>query len=441
MRDTFERVTCITMSKTPARWDRVMRDLPDDWPFKEIERVEAIDGKKVRPPDWWKQGAPAWGCYRSHLRIIEECLNAGIKSVLLLEDDFICCDDFKQQVEKFLEACPCDWEMMYLGGQHLMQTKHPPIRVNERVVRPYNVNRTHAFALRGNGLHRVYAHLTWTTDWRQGHHIDHHLGRLVQRRQMPCYAPTRFLIGQNDERSTINFKQPVVRFWAGEPEPETAFVAVVGLHRSGSSALANVLRKLGVHMGTKFVGCESDGGGEAQLLARRCESHWPFPQLQAKKTPRSFETAIRPWVTQKLEEARRYGTIAGGKYPHLCVYAPQLESILGRQLQVIHIDRPLEESVASLVRRSGRKISHDVLRKHQEVFYAHKQAFLATTKAPVLHVQYDDMLKDPRATVERILEFLPQLNPEASGIEDAVAYVDPSKRHIVSGNDIRGEAV
>lgn len=442
MKDTFERVTCITMPHTPKRWKRCMADMPEDWPFREVEKVDATFGKKTGVPDWWNSGKPAWGCYRSHLRIIEECLTRGIKSVLLLEDDFICCDNFAERIEIFLKRLPDDWEMLYLGGQHLHIARHPPEKINEQVYRPFNVNRTHAFALRGNGLRKIYSHLNWVKDWKRGHHIDHHLGRLVQRRKMPIYCPEQWLIGQNDERSTINGRSPIIRFWADSvstSEDEALFVIVLGIHRSGSSCLAGVCHRLGVYMGDKFIGCEPDGGYEACELARKLEAAWPFPGTEMRHSQSMFERKVRPWILQKLNQVRRSESFVGGKYPHLCVYAPAIENICGNRLRVVHIDRPLEESIASLIHRSNGHHTDDILRHHQEVFYAHKIQFLNTTKVPVHTIQYSEMLANPAKTVRALAQFLTPLQPSDSRIQDATAYINPELRHI--GRQVVDKAV
>ncbi len=61
----------------------------------------------------------------------------------------------------------------------------------------------------------LYRHLNWN-DWHLKHHIDHHLGRLTQRRyealvqgknvekeSIPVYTPDRWLVGQLPTKSNI----------------------------------------------------------------------------------------------------------------------------------------------------------------------------------------------------------------------------------------------
>jgi hypothetical protein len=116
--------------------------------------------------------------------------------------------DFVEHLNAYVRELPEDWGLAYLGGQHLYAAKHPPKKISDRVYRPYNVNRTHAFMVRGRAtMKALYRHLNWN-DWHLKHHIDHHLGRLTQRRyealvqgknvekeSIPVYTPDRWLVG------------------------------------------------------------------------------------------------------------------------------------------------------------------------------------------------------------------------------------------------------
>ena len=160
MEHRFARVFVVNLHSRPDRWESFRERLPEDWPFGEVTRFVAIDGRLVPPPGWWKGGAGAWGCYRSHLKIIEDCLAQDIDSVLIMEDDALFVDGFTEKCRQFFDHLPSDWGFVYLGGQHLEQNIRLPRRVSEWAYRPYNVNRTHCFALRGRGMmEAVYKHL------------------------------------------------------------------------------------------------------------------------------------------------------------------------------------------------------------------------------------------------------------------------------------------
>jgi hypothetical protein len=83
----FERVYVLNLESRPDRWQAFRSRLLPDWPFAEPKRVQAVDGRLVPPPAWWRSGPGSWGCYRSHLSLLEDCLNENVGSVLLMEDD------------------------------------------------------------------------------------------------------------------------------------------------------------------------------------------------------------------------------------------------------------------------------------------------------------------------------------------------------------------
>jgi len=217
----FSKCYVVNLDRRPDRWERIKRDVMPYWPFAPIERFSAIDGKKARPPAWWKAGLGAWGVYRSHLDLLEKCLNDGTHSVFILEDDAVLIQGFADKAAAFIEAVPNDWGMIYLGGQHLDMANHPPEKVNDQVFRAWNVNRLHAFGVTRPHMGAIYQWLN-RKDW-QFHrgendqpaqdHIDHHVGRLHMSRRVPVYTPRTWLIGQSEGQSNICGKTLETRFW------------------------------------------------------------------------------------------------------------------------------------------------------------------------------------------------------------------------------------
>ncbi|HEY1601636.1 MAG TPA: glycosyltransferase family 25 protein [Pirellulales bacterium] len=665
----FELVYCLTLASRPDRWQAFRSRLPRDWPFAEPIRVRAVDGRLAPPPAWWRSGPGAWGCYRSHLSILEDCLNKRIESVLLLEDDAIFVPDFREKVEEFFSHLPDDWSFVYLGGEHLKQNVRLPRRINDWVYRPFNVNRTHCFGLRGRPtMELAYRHLNAFTSWTAEHHIDHQLGELHAAMERGLYVPRYWLVNQAGGHSDVNGKEwpslefsgaealtrpPVdlamvavvgpycsgtscvagmlhhagismgsafapntagdpfgcheaeglgllcramyrepwlaedscredrtalLRKWAGErcnqlrghsrfaggnhpincllgpelleawnrpfflvvdravedsiesvmradwnwpreavhsilphmvekrdaflrefspphmrisyeslvarpdleldricralhyspsdhqrrkatdfaskwvmaqrPQPTpipihserlttqssnssatAPFIACLGLHRSGSSCVAGILHRLGLHMGNRFVGCEADGGYEAEGLASICERYMPFPEIHKCMDELATTTLLAEWIRAKSSEAASRTTIAGGKYPHLLAMGEMLLRVCGPSLYIVHCERPLSESVASLIRRDGRSHTNAQLEAVQRYLWDEKLRLLSRPELKIHSVNYHALLTDPVEEIRKLAHFLP-LTISETQITIAAQYVRPTLRHI-----------
>jgi hypothetical protein len=194
--------------------------------------------------------------------------------------------------------------------------------------------------------------------------------------------------------------------------------------------MAGVVAKLGVHMGNKFVGCEEDGGHEAMDLANMCEKTMPFPRTKLRTSELAFKNKFKRWLKARDVEATHALTLPGGKYPHLCTMAPWVRDVCEGKILVVHINRPLEESIQSLIRRSGKKHDHGHLRTLQTKLWNDKHAFLQTNGVKHVTVEYDDLLRQPLKEVERVAAFLRPLEPTMNQIREAVKYVKPEKRHV-----------
>jgi hypothetical protein len=438
----FDRVVCISLARRPDRRQAFLGRVPPDWPWRPIEVIDAVDGQLCKHPGWWKQGGGAWGCYKSHLNVIEQALNAKAESILIFEDDATFVPDFSKRAEEYIARLPDDWGQAYLGGQHLRRAE----LVCEGVLRAANINRTHAYAIRGRPtMLAIYRWLNATKEWRNRNHIDHHYGRLHATRAIPAYAPTVWLCGQAaDSKSDVCWKPVQERWWwmknppaesketlpAYVNEKQTEFVAVVGLHRSGSSCIAMMLHKLGVNMGDKLGGYEkaNGGGGEAVGLARLCERAARFPKVGISD-PDGCKRKLAGWIADRR---RRNNGVIGGKYPHLCAMGAMLKAICGKSLRVIHCDRPLADSIDSLKRRSRR--SHGWLRatdeqceQVQQWLWDEKVPFVSSLPLDVvLDVDYGVLMSQPECVVDEMIAFL-GLSPSAQQRSDAISHVKLTK--------------
>lgn len=191
----------INLETRPARWEAFKSDCP----LLDYERFPAIDGNLIAIPGWWEASPGAWGCLCSHFAVIVKCITEEIKSVLIFEDDCIFKDGFEDRLSDFLYDLPTDWELAFLGGQHKGTGK--PEKISEGVYRPHNVIRTHAYALRGQGLAIIQELLLGrgrlAGQHRDGQHLDSQLGRLVESRGIKAYCPDRWFCGQRGSESDV----------------------------------------------------------------------------------------------------------------------------------------------------------------------------------------------------------------------------------------------
>ena len=448
----FDWIPVVNLQRRPERWAAFMDRYRgvQDWPFRAPDRFDAVDGALFGAPAWFKAGAPAWGCAQSHLHILETAIQKRYNRILVLEDDAVFCPDFANAAKQYLAALPADWHQAYFGGQHLHQKVQVPKLVNPHVMQAFNINRTHGYALNSPFFKPLYHWLVDYVAWAKmpAYHIDHHMGRLHETRRYNIYTPPEFIVGQSEGHSDITCKDHPMRFWsldkpAARLQPHAQsekppFVAVIGVHRSGSSMLAWILKHLGVHMGNKVSGnCEAVG------LAQLCERLYPFGRTTPACRLDVTANELNKFVLERTNEAARMKILAGGKYPHLCAMRDLLLGACKWGLKIIHIDRPIEDSVASLVtrvradRERGVKwlgISDDAATKVQHWLHKEKQKYF-DGKIPasnILHVNYYDVLKNPQAEIDRIVAFL-GLKPTPIQMAAALGSVQPKRRKHLNG--------
>ena len=204
-------------------------------------------------------------------------------------------------------------------------------------------------------------------------------------------------------------------------------VLVLGVHRSLSSCVAELLEKLGVFMGI------TTRGGESNHLAYVCETILPFPTIEPPIGPCSRRGKIEHWAKTHMGAAG--DRPAGAKYPTLCRLARDVERAWPH-LRIIHCARPLAESIESLVARAAAakspqwQASREQCEKLQRHLFACKQRFLA--RRPHLTILAEDLLAAPALQIDRLIEYLRPigLDPTAEQRRAAVEHVQPAKsRH------------
>lgn len=218
--DWFDRVYVISR---PDREERLKRFL-DHIQTNELadpERIivyPAIMGDKTSFPVYFQAGAGAWGCLRSHIRILEDVimeqniLGKNIESILVLEDDVEFISDPLPMLNAFMVNVPTNWDQIYLGGQHRKEPQNIGV---ERVKRAMSVNRTHAYALRRKIYKKAYVHLNYAPDYfgRQNHHVDHQFEVAHRRKDWNVYCPPVWIAAQSEGHSDVCDQDLGHRIW------------------------------------------------------------------------------------------------------------------------------------------------------------------------------------------------------------------------------------
>lgn len=150
------------------------------------------------------------------MNILEYCLNNGVSSYLVFEDDAQFRPGFDEAFDAFSSLLPENWQQAYIGGQLQHTHSHPTIKLKPNLFRPYNVNRTHAFMVSRSGMLPIYKHISNLPFYAE-EHIDHHLGRWHEDLRNAVYCPAKWLVGQMGFSSNVSGKVEAVQFFE-DPE-------------------------------------------------------------------------------------------------------------------------------------------------------------------------------------------------------------------------------
>jgi GR25 family glycosyltransferase involved in LPS biosynthesis len=142
----FERITIISLPERDDRRESLLKNLttyglaePTD-----LTWLEAVEGRNVDLPSWWKSGPGAWGCRFSQLAAIESAQRDGLNNLLILEDDVVFHPRAGEWLDDIMGILPNGWGQLFLGGQHMLPpkaTKHP------KLLEGKCITRTHAYAV------------------------------------------------------------------------------------------------------------------------------------------------------------------------------------------------------------------------------------------------------------------------------------------------------
>ncbi|MEI6782438.1 MAG: sulfotransferase [Verrucomicrobiota bacterium] len=202
-------------------------------------------------------------------------------------------------------------------------------------------------------------------------------------------------------------------------------IAVLGVYRSGSTAVAGALHHLGADMGPPFF----EGFYESAGLSKQLRKWWDEPRLREQVSQPKRVRALAQWIQEREAGGARW---VGMKHPLLSLCGEDLVQAWGPETRFIRCCRPLADSIDSL-KRLGRSVDGEFL---QGTLMAALDRFFAGREH--LAVEFADLMSNPRREVERLMEYL-NITADAEKIEAAIRFVEPGKRSKVEAE--QGEKI
>lgn len=217
-------------------------------------------------------------------------------------------------------------------------------------------------------------------------------------------------------------------------------IVLLGMHRSGTSATARVLNRMGAWLGSE------------QNVSRRWE-HLPLQEVNERilracgghwSAPPALEDGwtSRPEVARLAEPARRAladltsrETFAW-KDPRTCLTYPYWRPMMPAEPIVVLAYRHPREVVGSLAKRNDFGEAHTLALWER---YNHS-ALHAAAGLRMAVVRYSDLVGDPVGTARRLHDALRSWGVALPGSpEEAVGEIDPGRRHHSEQGGLAGD--
>lgn len=184
--------------------------------------------------------------------------------------------------------------------------------------------------------------------------------------------------------------------------------AIIGLYNSGSSAISEVVEKLGADIGRPLWGPFF----ESYKLKQKLVSWWNEPALLESVSKDERVAYLRLWAIYHEASSR----VVCAKHPLLCLSAVDLDAAWGPAYKAIRASRPLEKSIERLTARgwfAEPERMQRVLHKASEEYFSSKEHLI---------VDYDDLLANPLDNTRRIAKYL-ELDSSEANLQKAACAI------------------
>jgi len=224
-------------------------------------------------------------------------------------------------------------------------------------------------------------------------------------------------------------------------------IVVLGMHRSGTSALARIVNLLGARLPGKLIEAKSDneqGFFEPKQLVSLhdrmlsgLDSAWddflPLPAgWNNTDIARQVEREVLSFIREDLDES----PLIAIKDPRMCRLLPMWQPVFeaaGLEPRFVHVFRNPVEVAASLQRRNGFSPAKSYLIWLRYVLDAERH----TRSQPRTFIDFASVVDDPHRAVARICNTA-GIDPEGleeSAVEDVCTHLAKGSRHHIASNE------
>jgi hypothetical protein len=225
------------------------------------------------------------------------------------------------------------------------------------------------------------------------------------------------------------------------PAAPAAQVVVLGMHRSGTSAVTSLLRVMGLWAGEEDNFPPADEHNKAgywehrgiwsvdEAILRSLGASWSeAADLDLSRLEGELRARLAERARETVRELDRHGSWVI-KDPRLCLLFPFWRQILERPICVLIHREPLPVA-RSLAARDGLPIAYGIALWEQ-----YTRAALASTRGlPRILISHRELMADPAATLRRLHDHLARHSPELArlhvpSLEEIRAVLDPDLLH------------
>lgn len=179
--------------------------------------INAVMDFRVPQPDWlpnreWRlndlDSDPVWGCRLAHHDVIQDAVNKGYETILIVEDD--CLWESQRVVEHFLanvvspRQIGSQWDLLWLGGLPTDNTQHWVY--NNNWIAVTELDRTHSIVVREHVFGDLLTAFA-NPDLKRTPDVYHHALNAPPRPFGLTLAPRLFLTGQAAGWSHVNKRE------------------------------------------------------------------------------------------------------------------------------------------------------------------------------------------------------------------------------------------